>query len=411
MVYVLNMKGEQLMPCENVVARLLLKEKKAKVKKTVPFIIKLLYETTDFKQPLMHKIDSGSSHIGSAVSRGNNVLYMADIEIRNDVTRKMKQRSKYRRDRRSRTTRYRKARFDNRKNSIRKDRFSPTMTSKIDSHIKEINFVRKIMPITSTLIETGTFDPHALKNPEVLKDLSLYQKGPNFGFANTKAYVLDRDAYKCQNSKCKDKHPRLNVHHVIYKSNGGSDDESNLITLCENCHKKVHNNTLTLKLKGKKKGNLKHATQMNSIRIQLLKRFPEAKETFGFITKECRQMIGLPKEHYYDAVAIGSKGKPVIFKTRDVIYKKCVNDGDYQLRKGVRSQMVIPKGKIQGFIKFDKVKYKGKIYFIKGRYSTGYAILMDIEGEKIKISPMAKFNKMKRVSARKTWLIDVKQIN
>jgi len=64
------------------------------------------------------------------------------------------------------------------------------MTSKINSHLKEINFVNAILPITDVILETGNFDTHALKNPEVLKNKWLYQKGINYGFANTKAYVL-----------------------------------------------------------------------------------------------------------------------------------------------------------------------------------------------------------------------------
>ena len=47
---------------------------------------------------------------------------------------------------------------------------------------------------------------------------------------------------------------------------------------------------------------------MNSIRIQLLKR-THAEETFGFVTKEHRQLMGLPKEHYFDAVAIATQGE------------------------------------------------------------------------------------------------------
>ena len=69
-----------------------------------------------------------------------------------------------------------------------------------------------------------------------------------------------------------------------------------------------------LKKKGKKKGRLNHATQMNSIRIQLLKR-TNGEETFGFVTKEHRQLMGLPKEHYFDAVAIATEGKEPTFKT------------------------------------------------------------------------------------------------
>ena len=411
MVYVLSKKEKQLMPCSNVVARLLLKQKKAKVRTTVPFIIQLNYETTEYKQDLTLKVDSGSGKSGYAVAdKQNSVVYMSVVENRNDITDKMTGRSKSRKGRRNRNTRYRKPRFNNRKNSIKSGRLSPTMKSKIDSHAKEINFICKIMPITKIIIETGTFDPHELKNPEVLKDLSLYQKGINFGYANTKAYILDRDNYKCQNPKCKckDKHPKLEVHHIIFKRNGGSDEHENLITLCKKCHDDLHEEKVILNLKGKRKGQLKHATQMNSIRVQLLKRFPEAKETFGFITKEYRQLLGLPKKHYYDAVAIGSNGNQVNFRTKDVLVKKCISDGDYQLRKGVRSEQVIPVGKIQGFRKFDKVKYNGKIYFIKGRMSTGYAILMDIEGTKVNLKPIPKFSAMKRISARKTWMVDVK---
>jgi hypothetical protein len=65
---------------------------------------------------------------------------------------------------------------------------------------------------------------------------------------------------------------------------------------------------------------------------------------------------------------------------------------------------VIPTGKLFGFRKFDKVQYKGNEYFIKGRMSTGYAILMDTEGNKVDLKPIPKFSNMKRVSARKSWM-------
>ena len=44
--YVISNEGYPLMPCEPVIARLLLKSKRAKVIKREPFTIKLLYETT-----------------------------------------------------------------------------------------------------------------------------------------------------------------------------------------------------------------------------------------------------------------------------------------------------------------------------------------------------------------------------
>ena len=46
-----------------------------------------------------------------------------------------------------------------------------------------------------------------------------------------------------------------NLHHILYKSQGGKDDESNLIPLCYNCHANHHdrNSPTTEQLK-----NLKH---------------------------------------------------------------------------------------------------------------------------------------------------------
>ena len=412
MVYVVNQDNQPLMPCANVIARLLLKEGKAKCIKRIPFTIKLKYITdTDYIQKLTLGIDTGSKYIGSAVVNDKNeVIYLSQVEIRNDITDKMKQRSKYRRNRRNRKTRYREARWLNRANSIKKDRFSPTMTSKINSHLKEIKFVESILPISKRILETATFDPHALKNPAVLNNKWLYQKGINYGFANTKAFILTRDNYTCQHCKGKSKDSKLEVHHIIFRRNGGSDEQENLICLCKTCHDKLHKGKITLKKNGKIKGQLKHATQMNSIRTQLLRKV-NCEETFGFITKEHRQLMNLPKRHYMDAVAIASQGEDATFKANTVLFKKCISDGDYQQSKGIRSEQRVPTHKIKGFRKFDKVKYLGKEYFIKGRMSRGYAILMNIEGKKIDFSNSPKRMKipkminMKKIMSRKTWII------
>lgn len=411
LVYVLSNQKQPLMPTTPVKARILLRQGKAKVIRKLPFTIKLIEETTTYTQQLIHGVDTGSTTIGSAVidSKGN-VIYLSEIVIRNDITDKMKARAKYRRNRRNRKTRYRPARWLNRKNSIKNSRFSPTMTSKINSHLKEINFVKTLLPITKTILETATFDPHALKNPEVLTNKLLYQQGINYGFANTKAYVLTRDTYTCQYCKEKSKDHRLEVHHVLYRSEGGSDKQENLITLCKTCHDKVHSNEITLKLKGEKKGQLSHATQMNNIRVQLLKQLPAAQETFGFITKEHRQQYTNGKEHYLDAIFIATQGAKPIYRTNQIILKKCISDGDYQKTKGIRSEQRIPTGKIQGFRKFDKVTYQGSHYFIKGRMSTGYAILMDTQYQTIKLKPIPKFQKMQRESARASWIISQKTI-
>lgn len=414
MVYVISQKGKPLMPCSNPIARLLLKQGKAKVKKREPFTIKLTYETTNYTQDLTLGVDTGSGTIGTAVSKDNgDIVYMSEVVVRNDITGKMTQRAKYRRNRRNRKTRYRKARWLNRANSIKNNRFSPTMQSKLYSHVKEIEYIKSILPITKMVFETGQFDTHLMKNPSLANPKIKhwgYQKGINYGFENTKAMVLNRDNYICQYCKGKHRDSRLEVHHIVFRSQCGSDEESNLITLCHTCHKGLHSGKINPKLSGKIKGNLKYATQMNSIRRQLFRLYPNAIETFGYVTKINRLHLGVDKEHYYDACIIATKGN--MFTVKSNLYKKkCISDGDFQKTKGVRSEQSIVTDKICGFRKFDKVRYFGNDYFIKGRMSTGYAILMDIDGNKVDFSAMPKgyktpkLSNCKRIMARSTEMI------
>jgi hypothetical protein len=42
--------------------------------------------------------------------------------------------------------------------------------------------------------------------------------------------------------------------------------------------------------------------------------------------------------------------------------------------------------------------------------SSGYAILMDIKGNKVDLKPIPKFEKMKRIQARKGWIIESKPL-
>ena len=420
MVYVISKDGQPLMPTTRYgKVRRLLKSKQAKVINRCPFTIKLLYETTSFVQETNLGVDTGSKHAGFAVYSNDKILYQSQLELRDDIKSKMDDRRGHRRFRRQRKTRYRKPRFLNRKNSTKLNRLSPSIKSKINSHIKEIEYIKSILPVTNLILEVAQFDTHLLKNPMLANEKIKhwgYQKGTLYGFANIKAYVLNRDKYTCQH--CKTKNGTLHVHHIIYRSNGGSDEETNLITLCESCHKKLHKGELSRfesKLVGKRKPNLRYATQMSIVRSQLLKYYVNAIETYGYITKENRQNLGLPKDHYIDACVIASQGNA--FNQNNIIYyKKCVSKGDYQLTKGVRGQQKIPTGKIFGFRKFDKVKYLSNEYFIKGRMSTGFVILMDIFGNKTDFNNKPKGFKTpkllncKRVLARSSVCISQKII-
>ena len=115
LVYVLNKRGKALMPCKAAKARILLKERKAKVIRREPFTIQLLYGSSGYKQDITLGIDAGAKHIGVSASTKHRELYSADVELRTDIVDLISTRRELRRSRRNRKTRYRKARFKNRK--------------------------------------------------------------------------------------------------------------------------------------------------------------------------------------------------------------------------------------------------------------------------------------------------------
>jgi len=55
-------------------------------------------------------------------------------------------------------------------------------------------------------------------------------------------YVYERDKYQCQSCGKNGRETQLNVDHIIPLAKGGSNDISNLQTLCEGCNqqKKDH---------------------------------------------------------------------------------------------------------------------------------------------------------------------------
>lgn len=417
LVYVLTSQGKPVMPCRSVIARLLLKQGKAKVKRRTPFTIKLTYELEqEHSQALTTGLDTGSGTFGAAVINDHQeVLYLSQTQVRNDIKKNMTRRRQYRKTRRQRKCRYRPARFGNRKTSRRKGRLPPTLTSKLHAHVRELEAIRKLLPITldQLTIEGGTFDIHAIKDPQVLTNHWLYQKGEMYGYENIKSYVRARDNHTCQLCKGKSQDPRLECHHIVPRTEGGTDIPVNLIVLCQPCHEQVH-----LGIKHLAKRTIQasisrnaHATQMNILRSQLTRLFPQAQPTLGCVTKVDRISLGLLKTHYFDAVVIASKGRPVTFNQTQILVKTCVSDGDYQQRKGKRSEKPLPRSKIFGLRKYDKVRYSGQTYFIKGRMSKGYAVLIDIYGTKQDLGHTPKLANMTRLTARRSYLIATESLN
>jgi hypothetical protein len=400
LVYVLNKDSKPLMPTKPAIARLLLKDGKAKVITRQPFTIKMLVETANYKQEVVAGMDTGSKVIGCACVSNGKVVYQAETYLRQDVSRKMEQRKMYRKNRRSRKTRYRKARFLNRANSFRKDRLAPSLLSKLNAHLREKKFVEKLLPVSKWVLELASFDIHKISNPDVGK--WDYQKGQQKGFYNVKAYVLHRDNYTCQ--KCKTKKGKLHVHHIIFRSNGGTNSPENLITLCESCHSKLHKGEFAIK---GAKSKTKHATEMGIIKSQLKKKFGDFVETFGYETKFKReQILQLPKTHFNDAIAICCEEGEIVTPLNITLIRKCVAKGDYQQYKGIRSEKKIPTNKLFGFRKYDKVKTPEGAGFVKGKRSSGAFVISDIFGKVFSRSWNAKKD-LERISARKNIIMEV----
>ena len=212
-VYVLNKHGKPLMPCKPRKARILLKEKKAKVVNRTPFIIQLLYGSSGYKQPINLGVDAGSKYIGLSATTMDKELFKATVELRQDISKLLESRRSQRRNRRSKLW-YRKPRFLNRRN--RKGKVAPSVQNKIDCHLTIIRKVCSMLPVVNIIVETAEFDLHKLKNPNVSG--KEYQDGGQKDFYNVKSAVLNRDNYTCQ--ICGEKDTRLEVHHIQFRSKG-----------------------------------------------------------------------------------------------------------------------------------------------------------------------------------------------
>jgi 5-methylcytosine-specific restriction endonuclease McrA len=404
LVFVLSKQGKALMPCRPSRARQLIKSGRARVVRRTPFTIRLKFGATGYIQPVTAGMDSGSTCIGIAAVANGQVVYQSEVILRSDIKSKMDQRRMYRRNRRSRKTRYRPARFDNRGKA---GKLNPTLRSKLDSHLKEKRFVESILPVHNWKVELANFDIHKISNPSVSKEKGwIYQQGNKKNYYNTKAYILFRDDYTCQ--QCRKKGDlKLHVHHIQFRSEGGTDAPSNLITLCESCHHQLHQGELGekihIKLTNKIPSKTKHATETNILKSQLKKSEWSFQETFGYETKLKRESLNLPKEHYFDAVAICLSEEEGVHFSDNVIFKRHVSHGDYQQTSGARSEKKIPTGKLYGIRKFDRVRTPKGTGFVKGKRSTGFFAISELDGTKIHDSVNVKKD-CTRLSARRTTL-------
>lgn len=411
MVYVLDKDEHPLIPTNrHGKVRRMLKSGQVKVVKKCPFTIQLMYESEHNVQPVSLGIDAGSKRIGVSATTKTTVLYEADVELRDDIVKLLATRRQMRSFRRSRKTRYRPKRFDNRRRG--KGWFAPSIRQKINTHLVTVARVCEILPVTQIIVETASFDIQKIKNPKIQG--VEYQRGEQTDFWNVREYVLFRDGHVCQCCKGKKKDPILNVHHIESRKSGG-DAPNNLITLCETCHKGYHNGTIKLPKRIKRGMKFKDAAFMGIMRWTFYNTLKEKYEpdipvsmTYGYLTKNTRIQHNLPKEHYIDARCIS--GNPDAKSDGVYYYQKKIRCHNRQihkfntLRKGVR-KLNQSEYLVKGYRIFDKVRYQGKEYFVFGRRKTGFFDIRTLSGEKANNGSLS-IKKIAFVDTRKNYITE-----
>lgn len=418
MVYVLASDGKPLMPTTRYgKVRRMLKSGKAKVVRRTPFTIRLLYESGRITQPISLGMDAGSKHIGISATTDKRELLSAQIEIRQDINSLLTSRRESRRTRRSRKTRYRKPRFQNRVHHKRKGWLAPSVNAKAEAHVTVVRKVCALLPVTEIHIEMAPFDTQHLKadllgqkHPKG-KD---YQKGEMTGYDNIKAYVKWRDGYKC--AVCGAEHVPLEVHHRIQRHNGGTNAPSNLITVCHDCHTKYHAGKLIgrkahLMDPDAKQPKMRDASFMGIMRWAVwdrLKAFNLPMHmTFGYWTAKVREEYKLPKDHRVDARCIS--GHPTVVALDEWFFCKKVRCHNRQIHKkkilsgGIRKRNQAPY-EVFGYRLFDKVSCKGQTGFIYARRSSGSFGIRTLSGDRLSAS--IRYKKLKFLEPRHNILVE-----
>ncbi len=399
LVYVQDKNGNPLMPTKRLgKVRRWLKSGRAEVVTYEPFTIRLLDLDGGYTQPLEAGIDLGTAHVGVSVVSETQEVFAGEFKLRTDISKLLTARRMLRRSRRGRKTRYRKARFLNRKH---KDELMPSVRAKVEQTHKIIRLVKRILPISHWIFEIGSFDPHKLVKKEVKG--TDYQQGKQYGFWNVREYVLWRDCHLCQACRGKSKDPVLNVHHIQQRKDGGSDRPENLITLCETCHVKHHQGIKVLNLTVPKR--LRDATQFNVLKAYVMRETTNLNRavTYGYLTKAKRIEAGLPKNHLHDAFVIagGQKQKRTQSRYLGVFARR----QNRKLFKGIRSHIRNTIPKAFGFRRGDRVRLNdGRVGFIYSLRSSGYFDVRRLSGEVL--SHSLSWKKLERLEAAKTLRIE-----
>ncbi len=178
------------------------------------------------------------------------------------------------------------------------------------------------------------------------------------------------------------------------------DTLSNLITLCEDCHTKIHQGRIALNLAGVS-GHLDQIAQRTmqgkAHLYATLRSFVPLTTVFGYETAAFRKSRGLAKSHTTDALCV------VTLRSGEIVAPDCPNTYRITFRpRQTRRQFYDLPRKGQGRVRYQVNPElgglrKGDIVRVKGRwikqihsiYSDGYVAFKRVRGEPAKARPWA----------------------
>lgn len=426
-VFVLNQDKQPLDPTTEFNARKLITNDKAVIHKYKPFTIRLKNKVIPNTRNYRLKIDYGSRYTGLAILEGNNVVWLGELHHKQTIKMNLDSRRALRGGRRNRKTRYRPARWHNRKRSVEQGWIPPTLESRVDNIANFVSKYRKLIPLTDISYELVRFDTQLMNNPDISG--VEYQQGTLMGY-EVREYLLEKFGRKC--SYTGEDNVPLEIEHVIPKSKGGTNAISNLVLATREVNQDKGNFSLdewseVLKKRNDKKSkvilsnipeiqsklraSMKDVAIVNATRWKV---FEELKKTglnvevgTGGLTKFNRTNLYLPKTHYYDAICVGkSTPASLVFKTDDVVFIQAMGRGKRQMSlpdkygfsRGHRSshkvkngfmtgdlaRITVPKGKGQGtyFVRIDAVKSNGAVTFLSkvGRLEKSWKYATKLQG-------------------------------
>jgi 5-methylcytosine-specific restriction endonuclease McrA len=311
-VFVVDTEQHPLAPCHSARARQLLTSGKAAVWRRYPFTIILKRVVPDNAQPapLRAKIDPGGKITGLALVNDaiGQVMWAGELTHRGQhIHAALLARRALRRGRRQRHTRYRPARFANRRRP--EGWLPPSLESRLSNVLTWVARLRQCAPITAISQELVRFDTQLLEQPGISG--IEYQQGELAGY-EVREYLLEKWRHRC--AYCGARQVPLQVEHRVPWARGGTNRVNNLPIACEPCNTAKGTQTAAEfghpEVQAQARRPLKDAAAVNASRWALYRRLQATglpvEVGTGGRTKWNRTQRGLPKLHWLDAACVGA---------------------------------------------------------------------------------------------------------